>query len=137
MTARHWMQIAALTSALGLAGAAIAHDPDGTTSADDRSSMSGYGMDAPASGAIVTPADKAAGMGRDEQAGRANGDVDGDTTRSSNSNDDTSSAGAGPSNDEDWSVNPPSNDDEPSGNPGSADRDDNAARAPASSDSVN
>ena len=136
MTARHWMQIAALTSALGLAGAAIAHDPDGTTSADDRSSMSDYGMDAPASGAIVTPADKAAGMGQDEQAGRANGDVDGDTAKSSTSNGDTSRASPGPSNDEDSSVNP-SNDDEASGNPGGADKDDNAARAPAASDSVN
>ena len=117
MTARHWMQIAALTSALGV-GAAIAHDPDGTTSADDRSSMSGYGMDAPASGAIVTPADKAAGMGQDEQAGRANGDVDGDAAKSSTSNDDTSSVTPGPSNDDDSSVNAPSNDDEANVNPG-------------------
>jgi hypothetical protein len=131
------MQIAALTSALGLAGAAIAYDTDGTTSNDDRSSVSGYGMEAPASGAIVTPADKAAGMGQDTRAGSVNGDVDDDTAKSSTPNDDTLSVSPGPSNDEELSVNPPSNDEEASINPRGANRDENAARAPASSDSMN
>ena len=76
MTARHWMQIAALTSALGLTGAAIAQDTNATTTTDS-SSLSSYWMDTPSSGAIVTPADKAAGMGKgDDQASARNGDVD-------------------------------------------------------------
>src|SRR5947209_2875529 len=77
MTARHWMQIVALTSALGLTGTAVAADTDGSTSTDDRSSTSGPGMDTPSSGAIVTPEDKALGLGK-EQAGNRNGDVRGD-----------------------------------------------------------
>jgi hypothetical protein len=40
MTAMHWMQVAALTSALGLTGTAVAIDTDGTTSTDNRSSAS-------------------------------------------------------------------------------------------------
>lgn len=128
MTARHWMQIAALTSALGLTGAAIAQDTNATTTTDS-SSLSSYWMDTPSSGAIVTPADKAAGMGKgDDQASTRNGDVDEGASASSRSSDDTLSVNPGPSKDEDSSVSPPSSDDEMSVNPGHVDRDDNAAR---------
>ena len=128
MTARHWMQIAALTSALGLTGAAIAQDTNATTTTDS-SSLSSYWMDTPSSGAIVTPADKAAGMGKgDDQASTRNGDVDEGASASSRSSDDTLSVNPGPSKDEDSSVSPPSSDDEMSVYPGNADRDDNAAR---------
>jgi hypothetical protein len=127
MKARHWMQIAALTSALGLAGAATAQNTDATTTTDS-SSVSSYGMDTPSAGAIVTPADKAAGMGKPDRASSPNGDVDEDTSASSPSNGDTLSVNPGPSNDEDSSVSPPSNDDEISVNPSNLDRDDNATR---------
>ena len=40
MTARHWMQIAALTSALGVTGGAIAQGAGPATSPDARSSVS-------------------------------------------------------------------------------------------------
>jgi hypothetical protein len=76
MTAMHWMQIAALTSPLGLAGTAVAIDTDGTTSTDNGISASSPGIDTPSSGAIVTPDDKAMGLGKDhEHAGNRNGDV--------------------------------------------------------------
>ena len=99
MTSRHWMQAVALASVLGLTGTAIANDTDRTTSSDDRWT---YGMDTPSSGAIVTPEDKAAGMGEDnEHARNRNGDGD-DHAAPSNEN---------PSNDEQLIVNPgPSND---------------------------
>ena len=83
MTARHWMQIAALTSAMGLTGAAIAQNTEGTTVPDDRGSVSRYGTDTPSSGAIVTPGDKARGMGRDDARGSVrNDDAADDASRS-------------------------------------------------------
>lgn len=86
MTAGHWMQIAALTSALGLAGTAIAQNTEGTTSPEDRGSVSSS-IDTPSSGAIVTPEDKALGMGQDnERTGVRNGDAN---HNASTSNDDT------------------------------------------------
>jgi hypothetical protein len=128
MTTRHWIQIAALASALGLTGAAIAQDTDARTTTDGRT-VSSYGFDTPSAGAIITPADKAAGMGKgNDQASSPNGEGDEDTSASSRSNDDTLSVNPGPSNDEDSSVSPPSSDDEISVDPGNADRDDNAAR---------
>jgi hypothetical protein len=99
MTARHLMQIAALVSALGLTGTAVAVDRYGTTSADDRTSTSSSAMDAPSSGAIVTPEDKAMGLGtHDEHAGNRNGDVEDDTSmlNGNTSNDDESSVTPGP-----------------------------------------
>ena len=67
MTARHWVQIVALGSAFGLTGAAIAQNTEGTSTTGDRASASAFGMDTPSAGAIVTPADKALGMGRDNE----------------------------------------------------------------------
>ena len=63
MTARHWMEIAALASALGLTGTAVAVDT-ATPSTDDSSSASSPTMEAPSAGAIVTPEDKAMGLGK-------------------------------------------------------------------------
>ena len=114
MTAKHWMQIAALTSALGLTGAAIAQNTEGTTSSSDRGTIMNPGMDAPSSGAIVTPEDKALGMGQDKER---NGDTNED---SSWSDDDELSVNPEPSTDDESSVNPgPSSDNESSVNPGS------------------
>jgi hypothetical protein len=80
MTATNWMQIAALASALGLAGTEVAIAVDGTTSTDSRSASS-PGMDTPSSGAIVTPEDKAMGLGKhNDDAGNRNGDVNEDTS---------------------------------------------------------
>src|SRR3954447_12304043 len=87
MTARHWMQVVALASALALTGTAVAADTDGSTSTADRSGTSSPAIDTPSSGAIVTPEDKAMGLGK-AQAGNRNDDVRGDT---STMNDDTSS----------------------------------------------
>jgi len=111
MTARHWMQVAALTSTLGLAGAAIAQNTEGTTSTEYTASELTSGMDPPSSGAIVTPEDKALGMGQDnEQAGHRNGDLNDDTSNTLNNDDLSISPGA-------------PNDDESSVNPGRADMD--------------
>ena len=109
MTPRHWMQVAALASVLGLTGTAIANDTDRTTRSDDRSGGSTYGMDTPSSGAIVTPEDKAAGMGADnEHARNRNGDGDDDaaTSNENTSNDEQLSVNPGPSTDEQLSINP-------------------------------
>ena len=124
MTARQWMRIAALASALGLTGTAVAHDTTPATGTDDRS-VAGFGMDTPSSGAIVTPEDKALGMGRHgEQARNRNGERNDDT---SSPDDDTtdarSSVAPGRSNDERSWVNPgPSNDDASSVRPPETDR---------------
>jgi len=81
MTARDWMQIAALTSTLGLTGAAIAQSTEGTTSTEYTASELTSSMDTPSSGAIVTPEDKALGLGKDNaRAGNRNGDVNDDTS---------------------------------------------------------
>ena len=139
MTARHWMQIAALTSALGVTGGAIAQGAGQATSPDARSSVSSYGMDAPSSGAIITPADKAAGMGKGgEQARRWNRDFNGDTSASTTSNDDASGANPGTSNDENLSVTPPSKDGEVGIDRRGAGTNDDAARhrAPKQHDSA-
>jgi hypothetical protein len=108
------MQIAALTSAFGLTGAATAQNTEGTTSSGDRGSILNSGMDTPSAGAIVTPDDKALGMGQEkERTGDAN-------ENSSSSNDDELNVNPEPLNDDESSVNPgPSNDDESSVNPGS------------------
>jgi hypothetical protein len=120
MTAMPWLQIAALTSALGLTGTAVAIDTDGTTSTDKRSSASSPDMDTPSSGAIVMPEDKAMGLGKhNEHAGNRNGDV----------NDDTTTLNDNTSNDDELGINPgPSNDEELSVNPGRADMDDASPR---------
>ena len=100
MTPRHWMQIAALSSALGLTGAAIAQDMNRTTDTDDGSGVSVN--EAPASGAIIMPEDKAAGLGKNDEPARSRNDAANDDT--SRSNDDMS-INPGPSND-DMSINP-------------------------------
>jgi hypothetical protein len=64
MRPRHWMQIAALASALGLAGTTVAIDTDATPSTGDRSSASSPVVETPSAGAIVTPEDKAMGLGK-------------------------------------------------------------------------
>ena len=112
MTARHWMQVVALASSLGLTGVAVAVDTNGATSTEDRSSTANPGMDAPSSGAIVTPEDKALGLGKDNaRAGNRSGDA----------------INPGPSKDEESTVNPdgksiinpgPSKDEESTVNPG-------------------
>ena len=105
MTARDWMRIAVLTSTLGLTGAAIAQNTEGTTSTEYTAGESSSSIDTPSSGAIVTPEDKALGMGQDnEQAGNRNGDANDDAS-STLDNDDLSITPA-PSNDDDLSVNP-------------------------------
>ena len=124
MTARHWMQIAALTSTLGLTGAAIAQNTEGTTSSGDTTSRTSPGMDTPSAGAIVTPEDKALGMGKDNaRGGVRNGDAnenestsnDEDSSNPKSSGDDEMSVNPGPSDDEESSVHPgPSDDDESS-----------------------
>jgi hypothetical protein len=118
MPATHWKQIAVLTAALGLTGAAIAQNAEGTTSTQDRASVSSSVVDTPSSGAIVTPEDKALGMGQDNaREGVRNGNDD-----ASVSNGDTLSVNPGPSDDEDSSIDPGrSNDDKLSvdrGHPG-------------------
>ena len=116
MTARHWMQIAALTSALGLTGTAIAQNTEGTTSSEERAGASTSGVDTPSAGAIVTPEDKALGMGQDNERRGVPGDADDESiVHPGPSNDDESTVNPGPSNDEESTVNPgPSNDDESS-----------------------
>jgi len=109
MPATHWTQIAVLTAALGLTGAAIAQNTERTTSTQDRSSVSSNAIDTPSAGAIVTPEDKALGMGQDNaREGVRNGDDD-----ASMSNDDTLSVNPGPSNDEELNIDPgqPNDDD--------------------------
>ena len=65
MTAWHWIQIVALSSALGLAGAAIAQNTEGKTSTEDFAGLTNPGAETPSAGALVTPEDKAFGMGKD------------------------------------------------------------------------
>ena len=70
MTARHWMPAAAFTVACGLAGSAVAFDTSRTTSTDLLDNPSVLGFDTPSAGAIVTPEDKAIGLGKEDgQAG--------------------------------------------------------------------
>ena len=114
MTPRNWMRIAALISAWGVTGAAIAQKTEGTTSAGDRASASASGMDTPSAGAIVTPEDMALGMGRDKEP-------KGDADNSPSSNDDELLVHPEPSSHDESSINPgPSNDDESSVKPGSS-----------------
>ena len=133
MTARHWMQVAALASALGLTGAAIAQNTEGTTSSEDRASISGSAMDAPSAGAIVTPEDKALGMGQ----GSARSDTLGGDANSGEtiSNDDELIVTPGRSGDEGSSVNPgASDDDESILDPGASDDEDLSVTPGPSSD---
>jgi hypothetical protein len=132
MQGRHWIEIVALTSALGLTGTAIAQGMNPTTGTVDRSGVSAD--ESPSSGAIITPEDKAAGMGRnDEHARSRDGAANDDTSRS---NDDMS-VNPGPSSD-DMSVNPGAESDEMSVNPDRGDGSDSSTRygTPASSGSV-
>jgi hypothetical protein len=70
MTARHWMPAAAFTVAWGLAGSALAFDTSQATSTDLLDNPSVLGFDTPSAGAIVTPEDKAMGLGKEDgQAG--------------------------------------------------------------------
>ena len=114
MTPAHWMQIAALTSALGLSGAAIAQDMNRTTVTDDRSGVSTN--EAPLSGAIVTPEDKAAGMGKGDEHGRdGNGAANDDASRSK----DDIGINPGPSSD-DMAIDPGTANDDMISSPGTA-----------------
>ena len=127
MTARHWIEVAVLASALGLTGTAVAQTSATGTSSDDRSSASSYGMDAPSSGAIVTPEDRALGMGQDNARAGDRSEYRNDDR--STSNDSALSVNPGPSSDEELSVNPgPSNDEGLSVNPARPDVDRAAPR---------
>jgi hypothetical protein len=115
MTARHWIQIVALSSALGLTGAAIAQNMEGTTSTEDRAGVTSPGVETPSAGAIVTPEDKALGMGQDGSRSDVLGDDlddnavtadDDELGINSGPSNDESSANPGLSDDEDLSVNP-------------------------------
>ena len=121
MTARHWMQIAALSFALGLTGAAIAQNTEGTTSSEDRASISNSAMDAPSAGAIVTPEDKALGMGQDKKRRGLPGDADDDemSVYPGLTGDEELNINPGQSNDEESSVNPESPTTDGSNVPGS------------------
>lgn len=126
------MKVAALASAIGLTGTAIAQNTDRATSNDDRSSASGQ-SESPSSGAIVTPEDKALGMGK---SGSAVGNGEDDT---STSNDDALSVNPGPSNDEGVSVDPgQSSDEDMSVNPARPDADQASPSlaTPASRDAI-
>ena len=116
MRARHYIQMAALISALGLTSAAMAQNTEGTTSPVDRGSLSGSIPDTPSSGAIVTPQDKALRMGKDDaRAGNGNDDLRGD---SSTSNDDRSIIDPGQSKDQGLMMDPgPTNDEQSSAPP--------------------
>ncbi|HJU24695.1 MAG TPA: hypothetical protein VJ891_19500 [Casimicrobiaceae bacterium] len=97
------MEIAALASALGLSGTAVAQTTYGTTGTDDRGTVSSYGAESPSSGAIVTPEDKAFGMGKDdEEARNQNGDED--TSSDNASNDDEMDVDPEASTDQDLNV---------------------------------
>ena len=109
MTARHWMQIAALSFALGLTGAAIAQNTEGTTSSEDRAGISNSAIDAPSAGAIVTPEDNALGMGQDKERRGVPGDADEDESLS---NGDRLNANPGTSGDEGLINNPGITDDD-------------------------
>lgn len=114
MTATRWTQVAAMAAALGLTGVAIAQNTEGTTNPRDRASVSSSSIDTPSSGAIVTPEDKALGMGHDDaRAGTRNGDEDASTSNADAlsvnppaSNDDALSVNPPPTNDEDSSIDP-------------------------------
>ncbi|HET7910429.1 MAG TPA: hypothetical protein VFL49_00205 [Pseudolabrys sp.] len=134
MTARNWIHIVALSSAFGLAGAAIAQNTEGTTSTEDRAGMTSPGAETPSAGAIVTPEDKARGMGQDsERSGILDNGVDesapgSDDDASGSSpaplNGDDSSANPGASEDQQMGIDPgPSSDDESSADPGLSDDD--------------
>lgn len=105
------MQITALTAALGLTGVAIAQNTEGATSPLDRGTIAGPETDTPSSGAIVTPQDKALGMGKDDaRAGNGGSEMSDDASRSK---DDGSIINPGQSHDEGSTVTPaPSNDDD-------------------------
>lgn len=122
MNARHWMQIAALSSAMGLMGSAIAQNSEGITNLDDSSNASS--TTAPSSGAIVTPQDKALDMGKDNARtgdGNAMDDDDASTSRGDTIN-------PGPSKDEGLTVNPgQSPDEEMTVNPGERGANEDAA----------
>ena len=111
MTPRHLLWIAALTSAFGVSGAAIAQDMDRTT-------VTGLGgvNESPAAGAIVTPEDKAAGLGKnDAQATNRNGVREDDASSANND----VSVNPGASSD-DMAIDPGRSHDDVSVNPGAA-----------------
>jgi hypothetical protein len=75
MTPRHWMPAAALALAFGLTGSAVAFDTSQPTRTDLLDNPSVLGFDTPSAGAIVTPEDKAMGLGKqDEQTGHGESD---------------------------------------------------------------
>jgi hypothetical protein len=125
MKATHWMQIAALTAAMGLTGTAMAQRVGQATGDDARSGVSAN--EAPLAGAIVTPEDKALGMGkhdvttpsrngtREDDASRANDDIRVNPGTSS----DDMSVNPGPVRD-DMNVDPRAPHDGTSGTPGGA-----------------
>jgi len=118
MTTRHWMQVAALVSAFGLTGTAIAQDTDRSTSTRDESGISA--KEAPAAGAIVMPDDvvkpgRTPALNKDNaRPGDRNGQFNDDN---SVANDDRLSVNPGPSGDE-MSVNPAGPNDDMAVDPG-------------------
>jgi len=122
MRANHWLQVAALASALGMTGAAIAQGVD-------RSTSTGIGITAatgesPAAGAIVMPQDRAMLNNDNDRAQDRNGNFNDDTSAS---NDDRLSVNPGPSRDA-MSVNPRESNDDMSVDPGRAETDRDALR---------
>jgi hypothetical protein len=126
-----------LTSALGFAATAIARDTNPPMVDHDRSGVSA--KEAPSSGAIVTPEDKASGFGKhDERAGRGIDDdtstANGDMSVNPGSSSDDMSVNPGPSSDDmnvnpgpsgdDMNVNPGPSSDDMNVNPGRAERND-------------
>lgn len=108
MTAKHWIQILTLTSALAVTGTAAADDMK-PTRPDSRNGVA----DTPSAGAIVTPEDKALGMGKDHEGKSRSGERDADESPNDNaSSDEGLTVDPGRSNDDASSVNPgPSDDD--------------------------
>ena len=108
MTAKNWIQILTLTSALALTGTTAADDMK-ATSPDTRDGA----RETPSAGAIVTPEDKAVGMGKDNERKSRSGDRDDEASNDNASSDEGLSVDPGRSHDEESSVNPgPSNDDD-------------------------
>jgi hypothetical protein len=113
------MRVAALAAPLVLTGTAMARDLDSASGTHDRGSVSSYGHEAPSAGALVTPEDKALGMGQ-EDARAGDRHVDGDASMWS---DDAAKVAPAPSND-DVGVDPrPSTDDASSVDTGVGDMD--------------
>jgi hypothetical protein len=122
MRANHWLQVAALASALGMTGPAIAQGVDRSTSTGN--GVTAATGESPAAGAIVMPQDRAMLNNDNDRAEDRNGNFNDDTSAS---NDDRLSVNPGPSRDS-MSVNPRESNDDMSVDPGRAETDRDALR---------